>query len=94
MTARILAVLMTAHGFATVLQAQEPPDTIRPDTVFTVEEIAVKVSRAVTTAGGASALSTPLDSVVVPPAPTLDEVLRRMPLVLVRENSRGEAQPR
>ncbi len=93
MTGRILAVLMAAHGFATVSQAQQPPDTIRPDTVFTVEEIAVKVSRPVTTAGGASALSTPLDSVVVPPAPTLDEVLRRMPLVLVRENSRGEAQP-
>jgi len=86
-------VLVAAHGFATLSRAQEPPDTIRPDTVFTVEEIAVKVSRPVTTAGGASALSTPLDSVVVPPAPTLDEVLRRMPLVLVRENSRGEAQP-
>ncbi|MGD8698294.1 MAG: TonB-dependent receptor [Gemmatimonadales bacterium] len=85
--------LAAAHAFASASQAQEPPDTIRPDTVFTVEEIAVKVSRPVATAGGASALTTPVDSIVVSPAPTLQEVLRRMPLVLIRENSRGEAQP-
>jgi iron complex outermembrane receptor protein len=90
---RVLASVLALHGFAAASQGQEPPDTIRPDTVFTVEGIAVKVSRPVATAGGASALTTPLDSVVVPPAPTLQEVLRRMPLVLIRENSRGEAQP-
>lgn len=92
---RVAAVLLGAllapvpvHWFAGVAEAQE-----RRDTVYTVEEIAVKVSRPVATAGGASALTTPLDSVVLPPAPTLEEVLRRMPLILIRDNSRGEAQP-
>jgi len=83
-----LLASVQALGLAGVAEAQE-----RRDTVYTVEEIAVKVSRPVATAGGASALSTPLDSVVVPPAPTLEDVLRRMPLILIRQNSRGEAQP-
>jgi iron complex outermembrane receptor protein len=34
-----------------------------------------------------------MDSVTATPAPTVEDVLRRMPLVQVRENSRGEAQP-
>ncbi len=68
-------------------------DTVPPDTVYAVEEIAVTVARPVATAGGASALRVPLDSVRAYPAPTLSELLRRTPLILIRENSRGEAQP-
>ncbi len=53
----------------------------------------MKVARPVATAGGASALEVRLDSLATLPAPTLEEVLRQMPLILIRENSRGEAQP-
>ncbi len=53
----------------------------------------MRVARPVTTAGGASALTAGIDSVPAPPAPTVEDVLRRMPLIQVRENSRGEAQP-
>jgi iron complex outermembrane receptor protein len=88
-----LAALSALPALASTASAQEPQDTVRPDTVFTVEEIAVKVARPVATAGGASAIRAPLDSMRLPPAPTLEEVLRRMPLILIRENSRGEAQP-
>jgi iron complex outermembrane receptor protein len=38
-------------------------------------------------------LTAGIDSVPTTPAPTVEDVLRRMPLVQVRENSRGEAQP-
>jgi iron complex outermembrane receptor protein len=34
-----------------------------------------------------------LDSMVMHPAPTLEQVLREMPLIQIRRNSRGEAQP-
>jgi iron complex outermembrane receptor protein len=89
----VLASLCGFHALAAVAAAQQPQDTLPRDTVFSVEGITVRVARPVATAGGASALSAPLDSMGVPPAPTLEDVLRRMPLVQVRENSRGEAQP-
>jgi iron complex outermembrane receptor protein len=34
-----------------------------------------------------------LDSMAMRPAPTLEQVLREMPLIQIRRNSRGEAQP-
>jgi iron complex outermembrane receptor protein len=66
-------------------------DTVRPP-VFRVGEISVQVARPVTTAGGASALEVQLDSLALAPAPTMEQVLRQLPLVQVRTNSRGEAQ--
>lgn len=72
---------------------QEPDTVPPPDSVVTIGGLTVRVARPVTTAGGASALTARVDSVSAPPAPTVEEVLRRMPLVQVRENSRGEAQP-
>lgn len=73
------------------LRAQVPPDSVRRD-VIRVGEVSVQSARAVTTAGGASALEVQLDSLALPPAPTLEQVLRELPLVQVRTNSRGEAQ--
>jgi iron complex outermembrane receptor protein len=71
---------------------QEPRDTLPQDTVFKVEEIRVQVARPITTAGGAAAVREAPDSLNVPASPTLEEVLRETPLMLVRENSRGEAE--
>ncbi|NIR43323.1 MAG: TonB-dependent receptor [Gemmatimonadetes bacterium] len=77
--------------------AQEPQDTTARDTLpldtVYVEEIKVTVARPVTTAGGAAAVAVALDSVRSGPSPTLAEVLRDLPLIQVRENSRGEVQP-
>jgi iron complex outermembrane recepter protein len=70
---------------------QVRPDSLR-EQVIRVGTIAVQATRAVTTAGGASALEVRLDSLVLAPAPTLEQVLRALPLVQVRTNSRGEAQ--
>ncbi len=53
----------------------------------------VSAARPTTTPGGASALEVQLDSTLIRPAATLEDVLRKMPLVVIRRNSRGEAQP-
>lgn len=71
--------------------AQDVQDSTRQG-VIRVGELSVQAARAVTTAGGASALEVQLDSLALRPAPTLEQVLRQLPLVQVRTNSRGEAQ--
>lgn len=60
--------------------------------VFKVGEIIVQATRPVTTTGGASGVELKLDSLRMQAAPTLDQVLRQLPLVQVRVNSRGESQ--
>jgi iron complex outermembrane receptor protein len=60
--------------------------------VFRVGEIIVQAARPLTTTGGASAIELKLDSLRMRAAPTLEQVLRQIPLVQVRINSRGEAQ--
>lgn len=77
------------------LNAQTQRDTTRADSsqVFELRGLSVRVPRPATTTGGASAVSIRLDSISVQPAPTLEQVLREMPLVVIRANSRGEAQP-
>lgn len=68
------------------------PDTLRRDTVYQIEPIGVRAVRPSTTAGGVSAVLLRLDSIRMRPAPILEDVLRDIPLVQVRSNSRGEAQ--
>ncbi len=91
----VLVLCLTAQ--ATAL-AQEPRDTVQRDTlpfdtIYNMEPIKVRVARPVATAGGAAAITTPLDYLRINPSPTLADVLRQMPLIQVRENSRGEVQP-
>ena len=88
----ILTVLASLCG-AGAAWSQEPDTLPPPDSVVTIGGLTVRVARPVATAGGASAITAGIDSVPASPAPTLAEVLRRMPLVQIRENSRGEAQP-
>jgi len=74
-------------------------DSLRPDSLgnfpdgFELNEIQVVVGRRLTVTGGVGAVEMRLDSMAVVPVPTLEQVLREMPLVRVRVNSRGEAQP-
>ena len=63
------------------------PDTVR------VDGIRVVAPRTLTAIGGVGAIEMRLDSLASVPVPMLEQVLREMPLVRVRENSRGEAQP-
>ncbi len=68
-------------------------DTTRSDTtVYRIEGIKVQAKRAVTTLGGASAIEVTVDSLVLPAAPTTEELFREMPTLHVRTNSRGEAE--
>jgi len=53
----------------------------------------VRVARPALTTGGASSVAIDLDSLGAIPAPSMEEVLRAMPLVQIRQNSRGEMQP-
>lgn len=90
-----LALSFVAVG---CLQAEpglaQRPDTVpvRDTSVFRVEGIRIQAARPVTTVGGASALEARLDSLGLSPAPSVEEVLRALPLVHVRTNSRGEAE--
>jgi iron complex outermembrane receptor protein len=73
--------------------AAQQRDTLRTDTmVFRIGEIRVQARRPVTTVGGASAIEVTVDSLSLPAAPTVEEVLRELPAVHVRTNSRGEAE--
>ncbi|MBW3534982.1 MAG: TonB-dependent receptor [Gemmatimonadetes bacterium] len=70
------------------------PDSVAADSVpYSVEGITIAVVRPVSTTGGASAVVVKLDSMPSLPAPTMEQVMRAMPLIVIRRNSRGEAQP-
>jgi iron complex outermembrane receptor protein len=88
MSIRFMLPLAAALSIAAPATAQVPP----PDSVIRAPAITVHAVRPLTTVGGASALVATVDSLNAGAAPTLEEVLRRMPLVTVRTNSRGEAQ--
>jgi outer membrane cobalamin receptor len=84
------ALLALASGGVPVEAAAQAPS--RPDSVVRVPPLRVDAVRTTTTAGAASALLVDLDSLRPAPAATLEQVLRELPLVTVRTNSRGEAQ--
>lgn len=70
------------------LQAQ-----VRPDTAAArLDSLAVTVSRAPASVGGASVLVVRPNAMAfpAPPAASLSDILREVPFVLIRQNSRGE----
>lgn len=87
-TAAVAAVLLAAPAAAQVPDSTATSDT----TVFRVEGIRVQATRPVTTVGGASAIEVDLDSLALPTGATTEEVLRALPMLHVRTNSRGEAE--
>lgn len=82
------AAMLASTG---VVQGQAR-DTLRADTVVRLGGIRVDVIQPITTVGGTSALTARLDSMNLTAAPLLEEVLREIPLLHVRTNSRGEAE--
>lgn len=97
-TAAVAALAGLSASWAD-LPAQVRPDTLPADTTagfpraFQVRGVTVRVPRTATDAGGVGAVEVRTDSMSVGPAPTLEDVLRELPLIQIRENSRGEAQP-
>ncbi|HEX9893424.1 MAG TPA: TonB-dependent receptor plug domain-containing protein [Gemmatimonadales bacterium] len=71
---------------------QDRPDSTRRDTTAQLPALEVQGIRPLTTVGGSSALRVRLDSVPLPPAPTLEQTLRQLPFLHLRRNSRGEAE--
>ncbi len=95
----LFALVLVATSTAT-LAAQAPPDTTRADSLqadtiprYVVEGLIVPVPRTATITGGVTSVHVRLDSMSMIAAPTLEEVLRALPIIQIRENSRGEAQP-
>ncbi len=72
--------------------AAQVRDSARDSTASRLPEIVVRSVKPITTVGGASALRLELDSLAIPPAPSLELVLRELPLLHVRRNSRGEGE--
>lgn len=85
----IAALALAARAAAPAAAADAPRDT----TVYAAPPVAVKAARPRATPGGATALELGLDSARTRPAPTLEQALRGLPLVVLRANSRGEVQP-
>uniref|UniRef100_A0A832MKT1 TonB-dependent receptor n=1 Tax=Eiseniibacteriota bacterium TaxID=2212470 RepID=A0A832MKT1_UNCEI len=73
--------------------AAPAPPAARDTSVYESAPVTVIAPRPRATPGGSSAVSAALDTGATRPAPTLEQVLREMPLVVIRANSRGEAQP-
>ncbi len=91
MSAALACVALASTSRAS--SAQVPADTARADTtVFRMEAIRVRATRPIATTGGANAVLLSLESPRAQPVPILEDVLRQLPFVQVRENSRGEAQ--
>jgi iron complex outermembrane receptor protein len=85
----VLSALFTFTGTG---EAQEREEERRADSAQAVQTVTVQAKRAPLVVGGASALVTSIDSLELPAAPVLDEVLRELPFILVRRNSRGEME--
>jgi len=88
----VLLLWLTAPVHAQSL-APAPQAARRDTSIYFAAPVTVSALRIQTNAGGSSAVAAVLDSARVPPAPTLEQVTREMPLVVIRANSRGEAQP-
>ena len=87
-------VLLILPTVADAALASAAPESAPADTaVYDVAPVTVRGARPRATPGGAITVEVVLDSAVNRPAPTLEQVLRAMPVLVVRTNSRGEVQP-
>ena len=85
----LMAALVVPSGVA----GQTPGDSLPADSIRYLGGITVNVARPALTTGGSSAVVVDLDSLGHVPAPSMEDVIRSLPLIQVRTNSRGEAQP-
>ena len=64
----------------------------RPDSVYRIPGVIVRAVRPLTTVGGAAIVELKLDSLALPPAASVEQVFRSLPMLHVRTNSRGESE--
>lgn len=89
----ITGVLLSTALATSAAVAQERRDSTRRDTAAVqLEGISVSGTRPTTTPGGASVVRARVDSMALPASPTLEGLLRAIPLMHVRRNARGEAE--
>jgi len=70
-----------------------PSDSARADTArVLIEGLEIFGTRPVTTRGGSSETRASVDSLGLPAATSADQILKRLPAIHVRTNSRGEAE--
>lgn len=89
----IALLLAGAVAFLPADGLGQDPDSIPPDSARVLGGITVSVARPALTVGGSSTVVVDLDSLGTLPSPSLEQVLRAMPLIQIRQNSRGEMQP-
>jgi len=94
-----LATILVILGMWPHATEAQRPDSLRSDILenfpdsFRLDGIRVMAGRRLTVTDGVGVVEMRLDSLGSVPIPTLEQALREMPLVRVRQNSRGEAQP-
>jgi iron complex outermembrane receptor protein len=90
----VLATLGALLGASARLEAQVRPDTVaRADSSRPLGEVRVRAAYAPRVVGSASAaVITPDSAPLGQTAPVMGEVLRQMPFLYVRQNSRGETE--
>jgi iron complex outermembrane receptor protein len=94
----VLAAAAVGVPAAAAAQAPAAPDSARragrDSTARALAPVVVAATRTPAAVGGSSAVVVRPGLLPLPvaPAPTLDQVLRQTPFVLVRQNSRGEAE--
>ena len=89
-TALVVAIAFVPAASAAAQTAQDT--TRRDSTVQRIEQVVVTGARTPATVGGAAVVVVAPSSLNVTPAPSMQEVLRQVPFVLVRQNSRGEME--
>ncbi len=89
---RPISWALIALGLTSGPGVGQVPDSARIDSVFTLEDLRVTAVRPLASPSGASAVRLDMSVPHVEPVPLLEEALRRIPFLQVRENSRGEAQ--
>jgi len=85
----LVVTLSLFHGPAFGATGDSPDSSAA---IYLMPEVTVSAPRPVTSIGGAAAVTVQVDSLTLPPAATVEEVLRELPLLHVRTNSRGEAE--
>ncbi|HEX4934291.1 MAG TPA: TonB-dependent receptor, partial [Gemmatimonadaceae bacterium] len=94
MSIRALPSLLVVASLATApVSAQEgKPDTAATDARTRLSTVSVTAGRGTATVGSASAVVLRVDSLRLAVSAPLDRALREVPFLLVRTNSRGEAE--
>jgi iron complex outermembrane receptor protein len=90
---RLVAAAVTLGTAISPLRGQTGRDSAAADSAArAIEAVVTTAPRTPAAVGGASALVLTVDSLRTSPAPVLENLLREVPFVAVRQNSRGEAE--